>query len=70
MVDTRYKESFTLTVDGEDYVVEVKEIPFREGVELQVEIEGELLRVSDRGLGIHEASRILQDEIRKFLKVI
>jgi len=67
MTDTRYKESFSLTIEGEEYLVEVKEIPFREGVELQAEVEGELIRVSDRGLGIHEASRILEEEIKRFL---
>ncbi len=61
----RSKDSFLLNVDNQDYIVERIEIPFREGVELQVVIDGELLRVSDRGLGEHEAIRLLKQEIQK-----
>ena len=69
-MDKRYKEDLQLEVDGQIYDIEVLEIPFREGVELRCEIEGELVRVSDRGLGIDEAKRLIEVEIRRFLSAI
>jgi len=67
MTDYRLKESFDLEIEGEIFEVEVAEIPFREGLELRCSVEGELIRVSDRGLGLHEARRLLEIEIRKFI---
>lgn len=64
-VSLRSKDSFLLNLDNQDYIVERIEIPFREGVELQLVLDGELLRVSDRGLGEHEAIRLLKQEIQK-----
>lgn len=52
--------------DGELVEVEVLEIPFREGVELRCVVNGEEIRVSDRGLGYQEALRVLRDEVRQF----
>ncbi len=61
----RSKDSFLLNVANQDYIVERVEIPFREGVELQTLVGEERLRVSDRGLGEHEAIRLLEIEIQK-----
>ncbi len=69
-VDTRKAKSSLVTVDGIQYPVEVVEIPFREGVELRCVVEGETVRVSDRGLGEAEAFRILEDEIRALNKKV
>lgn len=60
----RSKEQRKISIDGEDFEVEVLEFPFREGVELQCEVDGEVLRVGDRGLGMHEAERLLKEMIR------
>ncbi len=67
MTDYRLKDSFELEVDGEVFEVEIAEIPFREGLELRCTVEGELIRVSDRGLGLHEAKRLLGIEVKRFL---
>jgi hypothetical protein len=67
MTDYRLKDSFELEVDGEIFEVEIAEIPFREGLELRCTVEGELIRVSDRGLGLHEAKRLLGIEVKRFL---
>ena len=69
-VDTRTAKTSLVTVDGIQYQVEVIEIPFREGVELRCVVEGETVRVSDRGLGEAEAFRILEDEIRALNKKV
>jgi len=63
------KESseFTLTVSGRDFVVRRIQIPFREGVELETEFEGERIRVSDRQLGEREALRILSELLQRKL---
>jgi len=58
-------KSFILEVDGKSYIVTRKSFPFREGVELEVEIDGEKIRVSDRQLGEKEAIRILTELIRQ-----
>lgn len=64
MVLVRSQQVLELDVDGEIFEVEIIEIPFREGVELKCTLGDEEIRVSDRGLGDHEALRILADEIR------
>ena len=58
-------DTFELEVDGVCYVVTRKSFPFREGVELEVEVKGQKLRVSDRQLGEQEAVRILTELIRE-----
>ncbi len=67
MTDYRLKNSFELEIEGDIFEVEIAEIPFREGLELRCNVEGELIRVSDRGLGLHEAKRLLEIEVKKFL---
>lgn len=57
--------TFELQVDGVSYIVTRKTFPFREGVELEVEVNGQKLRVSDRQLGEQEAVRILMGMIRE-----
>ena len=69
MTDYRLKDSFELQIEDDVFEVEVAEIPFREGLELRCQVEGELIRVSDRGLGLHEARRLLEIEIKRFLKI-
>jgi hypothetical protein len=64
--DTRKSGNLTLTILGEDVDVIVREIPFREGVELECEFEGETFRMGDRGLGIDEALRLLKVELERF----
>ncbi len=63
----RFQKELALTVDGQEYTAVLREIPFREGVELSCLIDGEELRVSDRGLGEHEAVRLLEEEIRLYV---
>jgi hypothetical protein len=63
------KQEFELEVDGAVYSVTRKTFPFREGVELEVEINAEKIRVSDRQLGEQEAVRILSDLIREKRKI-
>lgn len=58
-------EKFKLEVDGVSYMVTRKSFPFREGIELEVEVNGKKLRVSDRQLGEQEAVRILSELIRE-----
>jgi hypothetical protein len=60
-------EKFDLEVGGQTYQISRVTFPFREGVELEVEIDGELLRVSDRQLGESEAVRLLTAMIQKKL---
>lgn len=67
MPDVRMRRQSTLSIDGQEFSVELIEIPFREGVELSCEIEGVRIQVSDRGLGEHEAFRLLEDAIREHL---
>ena len=45
--------------------VVVREIPFREGVELSCHFEGKEIKVSDLGLGEAEAFRLLKTELEK-----
>ena len=59
------KETFQLEVDGVSYTVKRLSFPFREGVELEVEIDGKAIRVSDRQLGEKEALRILVELIKE-----
>ena len=67
-IEVRSKKTLELEIDGDTYEVEVLEIPFREGVELKCVVSGEEIRVSDRGLGDHEALRLLEVEVRRFLE--
>ena len=62
-VEVRSKKSRAIEVEGTSYEVDVVEIPFREGVELRCRLGDELLSVSDRGLGEHEAFRLLEQQI-------
>lgn len=61
----RSRKVISIFVAGEDYEVEIVEIPFREGVELRCQVGQELIRISDRQLGEHEALRLLAEEIVK-----
>ncbi|GEM_PF-5719736 len=61
----RREEKRSTIVDGETYYYQLLEIPFREGVELLCDHFSPPLRVSDRGLGEHEALRLLELEITK-----
>lgn len=61
----RSQKTVPLEVDGHTYTVSVIEIPFREGVELRCEVDGEVLRFSDRQLGESEALRLLAEEIQR-----
>ena len=65
-LSVRSQKRLTLTIQDETYEVGVVELPFREGVELRCRIGDEELRVSDRGLGEHEALRLMEDEIRRW----
>lgn len=67
-MDKRSQRLQKLTIDEQTFDVWVVEAPFREGVELSCEVEGELIRVSDRGLGEHEAFRLLEASIREKLQ--
>ena len=64
--ERRYEKEVTVTVSGKEYLVAVREIPCREGVELSCWIEDDEIRVSDRGLGEHEALRLMKEEIARF----
>lgn len=64
----RSRRRHALTVSGREYQVQVIEIPFREGVELRCTVDDEELRVSDRGLGEHEALRLLTEAIEEKLR--
>lgn len=57
-------KTINILVDGENYQADLIELPFREGVELECEVGGELLRVSDRGLGEDEAVRLMKELIK------
>ena len=59
---------FDLKVDENIFQVKSFSYPFREGVELEVEVYGEILRVSDRQLGQEEATRILKELITRRLR--
>ena len=61
----RSRKVVSIFVAGADYKVEIVEIPFREGVELRCQVGSELIRISDRQLGEHEALRLLAEEIAK-----
>ena len=61
----RKRKRFCLDVEGSRYEVSVVETPFREGIELVCQLNGEELRVSDRQLGEHEAERLLIEEIKR-----
>lgn len=63
-ISVREKRFCEIVVGAERFVVEVIEIPFREGVELVCTVDGEELRFSDRQLGEREALRLLEEEIR------
>ena len=63
----RRQNKFQLEFQGELLEAEVRELPFREGVELRCFYEGEEFRVSDRGLGEHEALRLLKEELARFV---
>ena len=65
MAILRSKKTKSIEVAGQSYLVQIVEIPFREGVELVCEVNGEEVRVSDRGLGEHEAFRLLVEEIER-----
>lgn len=58
----------TIQVGEQSFIVEIFEIPFREGVELRCVVAGEEIRISDRQLGENEALRLMSDEITKRLK--
>jgi len=60
----RSKKTVSIEVSGEIFEAEVLELPFREGVELSCWVEDEEIRVSDRGLGEHEAIRLMKEEIQ------
>ncbi len=66
--DTRHEGALTISILGEELEVVVREIPFREGVELECEYEGETFRMSDRGLGLDEALRLLTIDVERFAK--
>ena len=61
----RDKRRTSLEVFGNFYEVKVVEIPFREGVEASCLVKGKELRFSDRGLGEHEAIRLLKEAIQR-----
>lgn len=61
----RSKRSIDIEVGGVAYTVDVVEIPFREGVELQCEMDDEIIRFSDRQLGEDDALRLLKEEIAR-----
>jgi hypothetical protein len=65
MAGNRKVSTFKLTVQGRRFEVFRIEYPFREGVELEVEIDGERLRFSDRQLGEREARRLLEAELER-----
>ncbi len=60
---------FTHELDGLSFEIRRLETPFREGLELETEVDGKLLRVSDRQLGEGEALRLLEIEIRALLEI-
>lgn len=64
----RVVKSFQLEVEGQVFQVMQFEIPFREGVELETEFNGEKIRISDRQLGEREALRLLELELKKRLQ--
>ena len=57
-------KTFSLNLDGQTYLVKRSTFPFREGVELETEVNGKPIRVSDRQLGEKEAIRILEELIK------
>ena len=61
----RRKRTETICVRGREYLVTVVERPFREGLELCCDTGKERIRVSDRGLGKHEAVRLLKLELER-----
>ena len=54
-----------LTVDGVVYTITILERPFREGREVQFEVQGEMVTVSELGLGEKELELRVTEEIRK-----
>lgn len=64
----RSKQVRKLDIADVEYSVSVIEIPFREGVELRCIVAGEEIRVSDLGLGEHEAMRLLEEKVKRFLE--
>ena len=66
-ISKRKTRSKTLEINNRIFYITVTEIPFREGVELQVEVNGEIVRVSDRQLGENEAMRIIEGLIKERL---
>ena len=69
-MDPRSVEKLLIEVNGEEYEVQAVETPFREGVELHCRVGGSDIRVSDRGLGRHEALRLIKEEIKAKLNTV
>lgn len=67
MIFVRDRREINLIVEGQSFVVEVLEIPFREGVELLTKVNGQEVRISDRQLGEEEALRLIEEEIKRLL---
>lgn len=63
----RRESKLSITVNGQSFVVRKIEIPFREGVELETDLNGERIRISDRQLGEHEAVALLKAELHRRL---
>lgn len=64
------RENRTATICGRQFAVDVVKIPFREGVELHLQLEQEQIRVSDRGLGEREAWRLLEEEVERRIGLV
>jgi hypothetical protein len=64
-ISQRYKKTRILNINDKQIVVNIIEIPFREGVEVEAVVNGEIIRVSDRQLGEDEAIRILERLIKE-----
>ena len=61
-------ETRSIAIGGKHYTVSLHRFPFREGVELRCVIGNRRFAISDRGLGEHEAFRLLEEEIAQFLE--
>lgn len=63
----RPKQAVTVETEGKVYQATIIETPFREGIELECNVDDYCLRVSDLGLGLDEAIRQLKQAIKETL---
>ncbi len=56
---------FSLEVEGQLFPIELRKLPFQEGITLTCKLaSGDLITIGDRQLGEHEARRLMAEEIK------